>query len=423
MKYWLYYILKAFFLFFPFRTIYRRVYIDGLEHIPKDKPILICSNHPNSFLDGICYEYFLRRKVFTLVRGDVFKKPIVNKLLRSMLLLPIFRPRDVKASEARTGNSKTLSECVKLFKKNNAILIFSEGDAFPEKRLRPIKNGTLKLASDCYNECNQELDLYLVPAGINYQKLHGVGGAIHLSFGEPIRLKNHKEQINADLNQFRNQQRSFLSNEISNLVVHTEGEEKPERELLQEMFLNELIEFPLLTIKNAKANLIAEKIVKVMLDKEKSKLVTAYHQNLKELNISDKIISNNSLDFVAFFVALFTMTLSFPFFIIHFLGQYVFREIIHKKIKNVIFWDSILYGSVLILFILSVFSFLSYFLYTEGIKWGIIYWLFSIVGGYMWFRVYWDLSYVSQILKRLFLPKNKIKQLIEQRKEILNSTN
>ena len=57
MKYWLYYFLKTI-LSIPFRVFARHVYLDGLENIPKDKPILLSSNHPNSFLDGIVYEVF-----------------------------------------------------------------------------------------------------------------------------------------------------------------------------------------------------------------------------------------------------------------------------------------------------------------------------------------------------------------------------
>ena len=38
-------------------------------------PVLLVANHPNSFLDAIIIAAFFKQKVYSLARGDAFKKP------------------------------------------------------------------------------------------------------------------------------------------------------------------------------------------------------------------------------------------------------------------------------------------------------------------------------------------------------------
>ena len=59
-----------------------------------------------------------------------------------MRILPIFRARDADAKTARSGNARTMDELYERFKLKHGILIFTEGSAYPEKALRPLKNCT-----------------------------------------------------------------------------------------------------------------------------------------------------------------------------------------------------------------------------------------------------------------------------------------
>jgi 1-acyl-sn-glycerol-3-phosphate acyltransferase len=109
----------------PLGGFVRKIHFDGLENFPKDKPVLLAGNHPNSFLDGVIYQHMSGRKIYTLTRGDVFLKPFSNYLFRSMNLRPIFRARDANSEVARKGNNQTMDELYDLFKNNKTILIFS----------------------------------------------------------------------------------------------------------------------------------------------------------------------------------------------------------------------------------------------------------------------------------------------------------
>ena len=154
----------------PLGGFVRKVHFDGLENFPKDKPVLLAGNHPNSFLDGVVYQHMSGRKIYTLTRGDVFLKPIANYFLRSMCLRPIFRARDANSEVARKGNSQTMDELYDLFTKNKTILIFSEGSSYPEKAVRRLRKGTGHIAIDMVKRSGYNLDLHVVPTALNYSR-------------------------------------------------------------------------------------------------------------------------------------------------------------------------------------------------------------------------------------------------------------
>ena len=54
-------------------------------------PLLIASKHPNSFLDAIILATLIERPVYSLTRGDTFKKKSYALLLQSLNMLPVYR--------------------------------------------------------------------------------------------------------------------------------------------------------------------------------------------------------------------------------------------------------------------------------------------------------------------------------------------
>ena len=60
----------------------KRIGWEGYENVPKNKPILFASTHSNSFLDALYLAASLDQAVYCLARGDAFRKPLANKILR-----------------------------------------------------------------------------------------------------------------------------------------------------------------------------------------------------------------------------------------------------------------------------------------------------------------------------------------------------
>ena len=73
------------------RRAYRRFEVHGKEHLPKDSAVIFGVNHSNTLMDAlVLLSADNIRKVF-IARGDIFKNPVVAKILNFLRILPIFR--------------------------------------------------------------------------------------------------------------------------------------------------------------------------------------------------------------------------------------------------------------------------------------------------------------------------------------------
>lgn len=188
-------------------------------------PILFASNHPNSFLDGMILTTLLNEPLYSLARGDAFKNKWINKLLRRLKLLPVYRTSE--GVENLEHNYITFASCQQTFEQNGMVLIFSEGRCENEWHLRPLKKGTARLAIAAWQ---QNIALRVIPTAFNYSSFKKFGKEIHLFFGEAITSssvtgKSEGEKILA----FNRQ----LQQQLQQLVYEIDPQDK---EIIQKKF-------------------------------------------------------------------------------------------------------------------------------------------------------------------------------------------
>jgi 1-acyl-sn-glycerol-3-phosphate acyltransferase len=163
------------------RIYLRRIKINNPELLNKEGPILLASNHPNSFLDGIIITTLFDDAVHSLARGDAFKKKWVERLLRRLQLLPVYRTSE--GPENIGYNYASFAACQETFEKREIVLIFSEGKCENEWHLRPLKKGTARLAITAWEK---GLPLEVIPTALNYSSFKNFGKEVHLRFGDAI---------------------------------------------------------------------------------------------------------------------------------------------------------------------------------------------------------------------------------------------
>ena len=73
------------------KTYFSKIYLNGLEKIPADKPIILAANHPSAFLEPCILATTLPRPLHFMVRGDLFQKPLYRALLMSLHMIPMYR--------------------------------------------------------------------------------------------------------------------------------------------------------------------------------------------------------------------------------------------------------------------------------------------------------------------------------------------
>lgn len=176
----LYRILKLY-ARFAIRVYCRRIIINDKSILESGGPLLLAANHPNSFLDGMILTTLFNAPVYSLARGDAFKNKWINKLLRSIRLLPVYRTSE--GVENLEHNYTTFASCQQTFEKKGIVLIFSEGRCENEWHLRPLKKGTARLSISSWK---RGIPLTVIPTAFNYSSFHKFGKEVHIFFGKPI---------------------------------------------------------------------------------------------------------------------------------------------------------------------------------------------------------------------------------------------
>lgn len=166
---------------------YKELTVHGKEHIKKDKAVLFVPNHQNGLIDPLLVGTLCKRKPYYLARSDVFKKPLYNRLLRYIQMLPIYRIRDGR--DTLVKNEAIYKTCGNLLNQRKSIVIFPEGNHGIHRKVRPLKNGFIHILQEAL-ALNPQLEIYLQPVGFNYQALERFPDRASLIIGPAIEVQS-----------------------------------------------------------------------------------------------------------------------------------------------------------------------------------------------------------------------------------------
>ncbi|HEX7367307.1 MAG TPA: 1-acyl-sn-glycerol-3-phosphate acyltransferase [Pelobium sp.] len=345
MVYQLFYYLVKLTCYFYFKKV--RIY--NPQNIGVKKPLIICANHGNSFMDAILIAINSKRTLHFLVRADVFNTPFKKWFFAQLNMMPIYRIRDGR--EALKNNESIFLKCRKVLENNGAIVIFPEGNCIVEKRLRAFKTGFVHLA---FNTPLQNLQV--LPVAINYSKPDEFYTDASLNFLKPISIEEVRETTQHD---------EFAFNKL--LMLKTHDALKQQMVYIPENADDEFYEGVLLLKRNSispasidfiesQINL-AEKLSSLKTNdfkkfKKIEQQVFHYFQKLKLEGIEDKAITEKRIPFLKW-------VLLFPFYFIGYwlniLPSKLLKNVVNTKIKEKQFKSSV--RMVLSLFIYPVYIF------------------------------------------------------------------
>ncbi len=178
----------------PFATIafyvcFRKIHMSHVERIPWDKPVILAANHPSAFLEPCLLACWLPKPLYFLARGNLFDHPVFAAMLRSWHLVPIYRAEE-SGLQAVRQNFRSFETCYRTLQEGKPVMILAEGRTAHEKRLRPLKKGTARLAFGAL-QFDPSLDLHVVPVGVNYTNSLRWRTEAMIDFGEPIRVRDY----------------------------------------------------------------------------------------------------------------------------------------------------------------------------------------------------------------------------------------
>jgi len=148
-----------------------------LERANFQGPTLILSNHPNSFFDALLIAAYAPVKIHYLVRGDIFRHPFANFILRSLYMLPIYKKSD--DPEYVVKNEFTYDTCMQILRDGKHILIFPEGKSHNLWYLQQfMKNGISMLLERSFK---RNIPLQVQAYALNYNSFLSVPKSVSIA--------------------------------------------------------------------------------------------------------------------------------------------------------------------------------------------------------------------------------------------------
>ena len=173
-------------------VFYRSIVVEGKENIPKNGPLIIAANHPNTFMDPLLIAAFVRQRVGFLANGGIFKNKMLAAFLNYLHVIPIFRKKDINPGEV-ANNQKYFNKTVKYLNGKGTFMIFPEGSSFYEFKLREIKTGTARIAFQFQEENEFNKGLKIMTVALNYSDAIKFRSKVMITFNEPIEIDEYKD--------------------------------------------------------------------------------------------------------------------------------------------------------------------------------------------------------------------------------------
>lgn len=200
-----------------------KIEVNGLANVPKNKPVLFLSNHQNAFLDTILIATDCNRSPYFLTRSDVFKNNLLKKIFNFFKMIPIYRIRD--GIDSLKNNKKTFDLCSTLFKENKAVVIFPEANHNLKRKVRPLSKGFTRILLNTL-EKYPDIDMHLVPVGLNYKNASSFPDKVSVCYGAPILVKDYYKKGDGEF--LKNELTTTVFNSLKDLTTHIENDEKYE---------------------------------------------------------------------------------------------------------------------------------------------------------------------------------------------------
>ena len=253
-NFWKFAVTKVGLFFF-----YTKIEIIGKENIPKNKPVIVLPNHQNSFMDALLITTNMPGFMFFLTRARSFSSPFMNWFLRSLNMLPVYRVQDGLSSV--TKNNEIFALCREYLKKNYPILVFPEANHNLKRRIRPLSKGFTRIAFEAEVENNWEMDLQLLPIGLNYSDHRRSRNRVRIVFGKPLSMISYKDKYEQDERKAANKLKNDVSDALKKLVMHVPNlDHYPAMHILLTEFESDVNEYIDPDKVNAKVKKISDQI-------------------------------------------------------------------------------------------------------------------------------------------------------------------
>ncbi|SMP16612.1 1-acyl-sn-glycerol-3-phosphate acyltransferase [Muriicola jejuensis] len=199
---------------------FREMRLHGTRKVPRDRAVMFLANHQNALMDPLVIAAFTPFRTYFLTRADVFINPMVNQVFGFLRMLPVYRMRDGRDTLGR--NEEIFENCTRILRGRGHILLFPEANHNIMRKVRPLSKGFTRILFAAL-EKHPDLDVLLIPVGINYENAAGFPDRVAFYFEDPIpaRAFYDKEDIPGSVSRIKQK----VSETLENSTTHIEEED------------------------------------------------------------------------------------------------------------------------------------------------------------------------------------------------------
>jgi glycerol-3-phosphate O-acyltransferase / dihydroxyacetone phosphate acyltransferase len=274
------------------RPFYKKVFISNFDAIPLDQPVILAANHPTGFVDPLVLSAYIKKDLWHMTRGDLFRTPLVNYLLQSANMFPVYRFKE--GFEDARRNQVVFDYCTEKLANNQILAIYVEGNSAHEKRIRPLQKGAARIAFEAFGK-NKQQNLQIFPVTCNYTFATEPRSEVMFAAGSPIFIKDYFDLFVENPAQAIFQINQEIDRQLRNSFVEIKNKsDEPLSEHLFELYRNPIsrplsphFSTDIRRLQDEKA--ISDRI-NCLQETEKSALfekTTAYFLHLKNQKITD----------------------------------------------------------------------------------------------------------------------------------------
>ena len=202
--------------------IFYRLRISG-ESVPRNGPVLLVANHPNSLFDPVLVMAAARRKVRFLGKAPLFSDPLVGWLVRGSGSIPVYRRQDDPALTAK--NEDMFRAVHDVISEGAAVAIFPEGISHNEPSLTPLKTGAARIALGAAAKLGGSFPI--IPVGLVFRQKERFRSEAQAVVGEPVEWEDLSSKTVGDVEAVRELTRR-IDESLRTVTVNLEDwEDKP----------------------------------------------------------------------------------------------------------------------------------------------------------------------------------------------------
>ena len=168
---------------------FRKVRYVGRENLPKDGAVIFAPNHCCALMDAFAVLAMDKRRKVFVARADIFQKPVINKILTFMKIMPIHRVRD--GFRSVLSSEDTIEKSIDVLNNGVPFCILPEGTHRAMHSLLPLGKGISRIALGADQVMQDGRHVRIVPLGLEYSDYFRFRSTLLVTIGKPIDVTDY----------------------------------------------------------------------------------------------------------------------------------------------------------------------------------------------------------------------------------------